>query len=507
VTERRVPETGSQAGRSLAEPQLLGTAPEQLRRSVFKSSSFQMAGRAFLALSRLVIAALIVRAYGPERYGEYALVLVLTAVPEWIVDFGLNDIFSREICREPQDRQRLLRTLTASKLIQVAAAYLGLVGLLLVMRYPPHVTRAALIAGAGLVFYGGILVYRSLFKATLTLERDILAESVSLVVLIPLLWAACLSQASLEVLALCYVVSRAVFLALAVAMGRHSFRLAWSGIDWTQLRWGFRESAAIGMAGFLVGVYEVVDMLVLSKLASAEQLGFYSAAQKLVWPTLTGFAVVGMTIFPVLSSAFGRHPERFRAYFQGGVDAVILLAAVSLSGLAGGADFLTGLLGPSMGPAAPVLRVLALLCFVKAISSTVGPVLYVTGAQRHALWITGVAALAKSAALLALVPRYGAMGAAVASLVVEIVAGLIPNLLVVQHFARCRLRWTLLGKVVVALAVSHGAIWLLGIAGSLPGSFVAAGLFTLLAVASGALRPRELLARVTRPAIETAPAG
>jgi O-antigen/teichoic acid export membrane protein len=494
------------AGAAPISEGLVSTQAEQLRRSVFRSSSVQLAGRAFLALSKLLIASLVVRAFGPERYGEYSLVLVLTVVPEWIVDFGLNDIFAREISRRPAEQVHLLRILTASKTIQVVTAYLGLVALVFALRYPPHVTRAALIAGTGLLFYGGVLVYRSLFKATLTLERDVLGEAVSVVVLIPLLAAACMAHASLETMALCYAASRLVFFVVAVLLGRRTFRIGTGGVTSAEVRWGFREAAAIGMAGFLVGVYEVVDTIVLSKMATPEQLGFYSGAQKLVWPLLTGFAVVSTTVFPVLSSCFGRDDERFREYFQGGVDAVILLAAASLSGVAGAATFFTGILGPTMGPAAPVLRVLALLCLVKAVTSTVGPVLYVTGAQRHALWVTGLATFVKATALILLVGRYGAMGAALGSLVVEVVAGFLPTLLVVQHFARCRLRLTVFAKTVCALVIAHGTTAMLGLEGRLAGGITASGLFVVLALLSGAFRPGHLFPGGVRPAAKAATA-
>jgi O-antigen/teichoic acid export membrane protein len=478
--------------------------PRDLNRSVFRSTSAQVGGRFVLSLARLVVAALVVRSFGPDRYGEYSLVLVLTAIPEWIVDFGLNDIFVREISRQPERRERLLHSLAAAKMIQVAAAYAVLTLILLAMGYSASVTRASLIAGTALLFHGGILVYRALFKATLTLERDTLAETAGVVAMLPLLWAACVLHARLEVLALCHVFSRLVYLGAALALGSGGFPPRLRAVAWPEVEWGFRQAAAIGVAGFVVGIFEAADVLVLSKMAPAAQVGFFSGAQKVVWPILTGMASIGMTVFPVLSSYYGRQPERFRCYFQGSVDAVIVLSALLLSGVAGGAEFLVGLLGPAMLPAAPLLRVFAVIFFAKIITTTVGPVLYVTGAQKYALWITGTATALKIGVLLALVPRYGAMGAVVGCLVVEVFAGLVPTVLVVEHFARCRLQWTMLGRVAAALLPAHGAVYLLGVAGTLPGGILAASLFALFAVVTGALRPREIRALIARPPIEAA---
>jgi O-antigen/teichoic acid export membrane protein len=470
-----------------------------VRRSVFRSSTAQMAARVLLALSRLLVAALIVRAFGPERYGEYALVLVLTAVPEWIVDFGSNDIFVRELSRLPGHRDKLLRALTATKVLQVAAAYAVLVVLLLVMRYPAPILRASLIAGLVLFLHAGILVYRALFKANLTLEWDVLGEVAGVVTMVPFLWAACRMQAPLEVLALCHVGSRCVYLGVALALGSRTFRLTLRDVSWPDVRLGLRQSAAIGVAGLVVGVFEMLDALVLSKTSSAAQLGYYSAAQKLLWPLIAVLGSVGTALFPVLAASFGSQPERFRRYLQGGLEAVMLLSAFLLCGVAAGAGFALGLLGDSMRPAEDVLRVLALLCFAKAITTTLGPVLYVTGAQAYALWVIGAATVAKAGLLLVLVPRHGALGAALGALAVEVLVGLVPTVLLVQHFTRCRLDWTPVLRVMAALVPALVLPYVLGLRGDLAAGVVSAALFAGCALLTGALKPRELRDLMPRP--------
>jgi O-antigen/teichoic acid export membrane protein len=474
-------------------------AHPNVRRSVFRSSTAQMAARVVLALSRLFVAALIVRAFGPERYGEYSLVLVLTAVPEWIVDFGSNDIFVRELSRHPGRRELLLKALTATKVVQVAAAYAVLVALLLVMRYPAPILRASLIAGLVLFLHAGILVYRALFKANLTLEWDVLGEVAGVLTMVPFLWAACRLQAPLEVLALCHVGSRCVYLGVALALGSRTFRLSLRGVSWPDVRLGLRQSAAIGVAGLVVGVYEMLDALVLSKASPPAQLGYYSAAQKLLWPLIAVLGSVGTALFPVLSSTFGSQPERFRRYLQGGLEAVMLLSAFLLSGVAAGADFALGLLGGSMLPAGDVLRVLALACFAKAITTTLGPVLYVTGSQAYALWVIGAGTLVKAGLLLVVVPRYGALGAALSLLAVEVLVGLAPTVLLVQHFTRCRLDWTPALRVILALLPAHAIPWALGMRGSFTAGVLCGALFLAGALLTGALKPREWRDLMPRP--------
>jgi O-antigen/teichoic acid export membrane protein len=467
--------------------------PLDLNRGVFRSTFLQIGGRVVLALARLVVASLIVRVFGAGRYGEYALVLVLTALPEWILDFGLNDIFVREICQRPSERHRLLTALTTTKLFQVAVAYPVLIVALIALRYPMPVVRSGLIAGTGLLFYGATLVFRALFKAELRLEMDILAEAAGVAVMLPLVWLACRAGAPLEVLVLCYVVSRAVYLAVAAQIGASGFRLNVHGVVWEDVRWGLGQAAPIGVAGLMVGIYESLDALTLSKMVPTSELGLYTGAQRILSAVLMGLGAVSLSLFPVLSAYFKHEPERFRRYLQGGVDAVVLLAAALLSGLAAGAEFLLGLIGPQMVPAGSIFRILCVACLIKAVSMTLGPVLYVTGAQAYAVRLTGCALATKCVLLLLLVPRWGGLGAATSSLTAELVGALLPTVLVVQHFAQSRLRWTHTAKVVLAVAIAQVACYALGMEGTFTGGLVAGSLLVGLAVAGGAFRPSEFL--------------
>lgn len=90
-----------------------------LRAMVLKNTMAQVVGRNLISLSRLAIAALIVRAFGKTTFGEYSLIFGILSVGEWLLDFGTTETFVREICREPERREHLLRIVTRAKLWQI----------------------------------------------------------------------------------------------------------------------------------------------------------------------------------------------------------------------------------------------------------------------------------------------------------------------------------------------------------------------------------------------------
>ena len=484
------PDADAPAVAAVAEVQAL---PDNLGWRVFKNVTSQGAGRILIAMGRLAVAGIIIRSFGRSTFGQYSLVFGILAVAEWLVDFGVTEVFVREICRDRAKTTRLLRIVTATKSVQIAAAYVVLVAVLLALRYPGEIVRAGLVGGAGMILYAGVLVYRVSFKSDLAMERDVAAELLSVLVMVPLIWLACYYRAGLTVLVGCHFVSRGAFLAFAFLFGKNGYRPSVAGVAWPDVRWALRMSAAIGFIGLLVGVYEALDLILLSKLGSLSELAYYSGAQRLIWPVLMALAAIGATLYPVAASYWPHSRADFQKACQRGIDTVVLLAGVAICAVLAGSEFFMGLLGPDVRAGAAVLRVLAVLCFFKAISATLGPVLYVIHAQRYALQFIGVAVLVKAAVIVVLVTRFGYMGVAYGALGVEVCFAVLPCIYVFQRRSQCRVHWLVPLKVAAMIAVAAAAPRLLFSWNGLPAAVTAVAIYTPLAFLTRAVRLGDVL--------------
>ena len=244
----------------------------------------------------------------------------------------------------------------------------------------------------------------------------------------------------------------------------------------------------MGVIGLLVAVYEMVDILLLSKLATVVELGYYSGAQRLLWPILLALASIGGTLYPITARYWPADRARFAAACQQGLDAVVVLAGIALSSMLAAAEFYLGLLGPGLVAGAPALRLLVLLVFIKAISSTLGPVLFVVHAQRQTLFFIAVAVAMKAMAIAILVGQVGYLGAAIGAIMVELAFGAAPTVFLLHRHGALRLRWGTSIKVAIAIATAAAAT-----AALLPGASLAAAVlaplaYLAVAAALGALR-------------------
>ena len=459
---------------------------------MFRNTAAQVAGRNLIMLGRLVVAGVIVRGCGRGVFGEYSLLFAILNIAEWVLDFGTTDVFVRDVCREPERGPRLLRILTAAKLVQIPAAFAILAAILFALRYPPAIVKAGLVGGLGLAFFAGVLLFRVIFKASLTMEHEIAGELVSVLVMIPLILLVARSGGGLVALLACHVVSRAVFFTVCLLLGGSRYRPSVRHIALHDVTWSLRSSAAIGTIGLLAVVYETLDLLLLSKLASLSDLAYYSAAQKFVLPMLVALASIGTTLYPVAASYWPQARRQFEEACQRGLDTVFLVAGVGICSMLAGPEFFMGLLGPTLVAGAPVLRVLALLCFIKCISSAIGPVLYVVHAQAQALQFIVVAVLVKAATIAVLAPRFGCVGVAFGALAVEIGCSGIPLIYLMRRRAGYRVQWTVPAKAVLITLVTAAACRLLLSGHGLMAAVLAPALYIPLLFLTGTVRLSDL---------------
>lgn len=464
-------------------------APAHSTARVLRNTAALALGRNLIALCRLGMLAIVARGLGTDTFGQYALLIALLMVAEGLLDFGSNEVFVREVLSQPQRRTALLRVLAAGRLLHAPVAWALLVGAALVLGYPGQIVQAAAVAGLSLVFLGGVMVFRVVFRTELTMEREVVAEFVSVLVMIALLLAVARRGGGIVDVMLCHAASRAVFFVLAAWLARQHFRFSLAGVGRAELAWSWRTCLPVGMAGALVMLYDPMDVLVLSRLGSFEDTARFGAAQRLAWPLLITLSAVSGTLYSVVAASWPHDRARLQRACQRAFDAVVVGGLAVVCGAIAGAEALLGLISHELTGGAAAFSILVVLCVVKAISGTLGPVLLVVGAQKVALGIVAGALAVKLVASLLVVPVYGVNGLALTALAVEACCVAVPAVWVVSRRAGIQLRF---GAALRALLLCAGLAWLARQAvGQVHGLLLAvgAGLAYLgLALATGTLQ-------------------
>jgi O-antigen/teichoic acid export membrane protein len=467
------------------------TATSTLLRSVVQNAVSLTAGRILIALLRFLVALVIVQRAGLERFGEFALLISFVMMAEWLSDFGLGDIAVREIAGDPNRRGTTLRAFAVCKVAQCALAGAAMIGAIALLGYSPAMLHSGLVASAAILFYGGVQYYRVEFRVEMKMARDAGAELISGLALLAGVWVATRYDAPLEGLALCYVISRAVNLAVAALLARGIPRPGTPGDMFPELGVLARAAAPLGLTGMMVSLYDAMDPIALSRWSTSGEIGIFSVAIRVVMLAVIAEQALAAATFPLLAARWANDRPAFAASFQAIFDAGTILAGALFVGLYAGAGAVATIFRQEPLAVAAVLQLLACAIFARAIVTLMSPLVLISGRLMSTVWISLLVVLAKGAAL-ALLASHGAMGAATAYLIAEIVVGLVPTVLLCQRAAGVRLDWSIPVRVAALAAILAAAsAWLDPRAGPV-GCALAVVAYFALAWAIGAIRPEEV---------------
>lgn len=211
-----------------------------------------------------------------------------------------------------------------------------------------------------------------------------------------------------------------VVVLMALLVGRRLSAMAPAGDTTTagQRRLWLKASLPLLVLSGLDDMTSYADVLVLSLLAEPEIVGMYFAAARAL--ALAGFVAYAMTLvsgprFAVDLAEADRDQLQTSLLQTSRMTLWATIAAVAVTLLAG--PLLLGAFGAAYLDGYGIMVVLGLGMIVRAMSGQAGEALIVLGRQREGLLIAlGIIVITAGLAL-ALVPQWGAMGAAMASAV------------------------------------------------------------------------------------------
>lgn len=443
--------------------------------ALMRSGARLVVGRVGLSALRMAAALIVARLAGAEQFGAYALLLSLTGLAEWLVDFGQTDIGVRDAARRPRRRAAVLDALARAKRMQGPAGALALPLLLLAAGQDRAIIAAGCTGGVAVLATAWLQPARAALRLALRIDRDVGAELAGVAVMLPLLALACLNGAPLPLLVASFAVARLVQAALTIH---------WAGPIAMQTNARLTparlagQALPLGCAGLLVLLYDALAPLLLARLLDMRAVALYAAAARFIMPVLVAVQAINSAAFPVIARDWRRDPAAFARTQQGALLLSVALAALLFAGIHGGAAFLMGLMGPDFAAGAPLLQLMAWTLLARAITTAMAPLIVIAGRQGRAMLLTLLSLAAQCAALFLLVPSMGVTGAALGCLLVELLLGTVAVSAIAQRVTGIAIDW----RPIATLLASAIATALLVAASPIAGSFaggLAAGLILL----------------------------
>ncbi len=379
----------------------------------------------------LLVGVWVARYLGPERFGLFNYAIAFVALFTSIATLGLNGIVVRDVIREPREAEVTLGT---AFFLQIIGGFCALALALIAVSYAKPEdslvkVMVAVLGGTGLLKATEVIKYwfesKVQSRSIVWLENGIfLVVSVVKVVMI-------LSQAPL--LAFVWLVLVEVVL---VSIGL-VFVYRFHGYSIRKWRWRYQrakslleDSWPLVLSGLAAMIYMRIDQVMLGDILGQSEVGLFSAAVRI---TEIGYMIPTMivgSVFPAILKA----KQNSEMLYQGRLKRLFELLTIMAVGLALPVSFMSDwiiqiLYGENYSAAADVLaiQIWASVFVFSGIASSRW--FLVENLQRYSFYRTLAGAVINIALNYFLIPNYGVVGAAWATLISQAVASVLFNVL------------------------------------------------------------------------------
>jgi polysaccharide transporter, PST family len=396
---------------------------------VLRNSAWLLGDKAVRLTLTVVVTAAMARFLGAARFGLFNVAQALVLVFTLVTTLGLESTVVRDIVRHPADRRRIL---ASALLLRVTAATLAMIlcPIIILMLRPgdrPALELTTVLALSLLPLSFEIVGYgyqADVNAAPVVLIRNgVFAASAILRIVV------IVAGLGMLTLAATFVLENALSAVLLVLRSRRDkLHFALEDVSTAQCRRLLAQSWPLMVSNASIAVYMRIDQLMLGQMRGDRAAGIFSAAVRLTEAWYPVPVSLMASAAPVLTSLYLRsRPEYDRALLRVGRLLTGLSMAVAAFLAIGSPMVIRWVYGSSFSLAAPVLAVHAWSGVFVCLGIVGTNWLMNTENTRFVMYQTLWGALANVALNVILIPRFGPIGAAVATVASYALSALLSN--------------------------------------------------------------------------------
>lgn len=394
------------------------TVGQTIAKNTFWLFAGQMVGR----LLRAAIVIYAARILGAASWGAFSYALGIAAFLTIFSDIGINALITKEASRNPQLKDRYLSTAFFTKLA-LLAVFVG--GVIIFFPYLTKIEEAAAIMPI-LIFVFAFDTLRELGSAvSRALEKMQIEAGVQIftnlaIVALGFMFLA-VSRTS-EALAFAYAAGSGLGLvAIFYTLHRH-FRNLFRNFNASLIKPILLTAWPFGLMGLMGAIMLNTDIIMLGWLRAPEEVGYYSAAQKIIQLLYVLPALVATSIFPVIARMAMTNAVFVKTMLEKAVSIVFLISVpVAVLGFAFAPQIINILFGGEYSPAILTFRILMLTVLIVYPSTLIGNAIFAYDQQKSFIVFVLVAALGNVGFNFLLIPPFGIEGAAISTIITQLI--------------------------------------------------------------------------------------
>ena len=389
--------------------------------AIAKNTVVQAVGRTIGTVLGLLTLGVMTRYLGTAGYGSFTTVTSFLQFFGILVDFGLSLTTVAMLSEAGVDRDKVSSNIFTLRVVSAAIFFALAPIAVLLFPYPGAIKTGVGIAAASFFFLAVNQVLTSVLQKELRMARAASAEVLGRLGLFLGAWYVARNDLGLAWMLAALVLGNLLSALWNWLLVRKLVDLSWrfDGAVWKDIA---ERSWPIALSITFNLIYLKGDVIILSLTRTQEEVGIYGAAYKIL-DVLTVIPIMFMgLVLPLLVKARSDGSSGdWNRILQKAFDFMSVLAMPLVAGaLVVGRDLMTLFAGAQFAEAGPLLVILIVACAAVFFGSMFGHAVIAIKEQKRMIWGYAADAVLATALYLAVIPRYGATGAAWVTVFAEV---------------------------------------------------------------------------------------
>jgi len=392
-----------------------------LRRAV-KNFFVNFMAHSWCTITDVAAMGLLARYLSSEQFGTYALITAFVATFRMISSMGIPTIITRDLAINKEKGPDIL---TAGIGIQLLLSLLT-IGIttsgVFLFYFDTKVILITLFATLAVVFQFLSHLFESIPRAYEKMEYEALENFITQGFLLGLTFLAIKLGYGLAGIFIYMALSRFIGLLYISWVVLKKFvrpRLSWKPDLWKYL---ILEGYPIGLRRLIRQIAIRIDTLILAGIKSKTEVGLFHGVYKIVQGLMGIGESAANAVFPVISKYYGNSKEKFDLAYEQSIKLLIIVGAfLGIFLFVFSEDILVLVLGKKFLPAVVVLQIFSPVVLLMFLTKLTERVMISGHRQKLATAVVVVTLVVNAGADFLLIPKYGIIGAAIATLIAEII--------------------------------------------------------------------------------------
>lgn len=389
------------------------------KKSALKNASWIIVCRIIQSLISLVIGMISARYLGPSNYGVITYVSSVVAFTLPIMQLGLNQTLVKEFVQSPEREGKILGTSLVINILSGIVSMIGSVAFVFLVNAGERETILVCILYSFTLLFQATEMTQYWFQYQLLSKYPSIATLCAYVVVSLYKIFLLVTQKSVVWFALSnvldYFLISVILMVIYFKVGNQ--RLSF---DWRLGREMLSRSKYYIIPSLMVMIFQHTDRIMIKLMMGEAETGFYSAAITCIGISGFVFSAVIDSMRPVILEEKGKDQARYEnrvAQLYAIITFISLAQSIGMTVLA--KPLVNLLYGAEYAPTAGILCVAVWYVTFSYYGSVRNVWILAEGKQRYLFGINVIGAAANVLLNLLLIPRWGGIGAAIASLITQ----------------------------------------------------------------------------------------